>query len=191
MIAAANSQPYSHIHQPGIGVGGHCIPVYPHLLLARAPGLSLVETARRVNDGQVDRALAILDPLVGGLAGAPVLVLGMTYREGVKELAYSRAIALIAALAAAGARVSAYDPLLDDEEIVALGAEPWHWGEPGPFRAIVTQTADTAFRGLDAAWFPELRAVYDGRNSLRELSLPEGVAYVGVGVQAATRTPLA
>ena len=53
VIAAANSQPYSHIHQPGIGVGGHCIPVYPHLLLSRAPGLRLVETAREVNDGQV------------------------------------------------------------------------------------------------------------------------------------------
>ena len=187
VIAAANSQPYSHIHQPGIGVGGHCIPVYPHLLLSRAPGLTLVETARVVNDGQVDRALTILDPLVGGLAGAPVLVLGVTYREGVKELAYSVAIALIAALRATGAHVSAYDPLLDDEEIRALGAEAWHWGDPGPFRAIVTQTADRAFSGLDAAWFPELRAVYDGRNSLRDLALPDGVAYIGVGVQAATR----
>jgi len=188
VIAAANSQPYSHIHQPGIGVGGHCIPVYPHLLLSRAPGLSLVETARRVNDGQVDRALAILGPLVGGLAGAPVLVLGITYREGVKELAYSRAIAVIDALQAAGARVSAYDPLLADDEIRALGAEPWHWGDSGPFRAIVTQTADRAFAALDAAWFPALRAVYDGRNSLRALALPEGVAYVGVGVQASTRS---
>jgi nucleotide sugar dehydrogenase len=188
VIAAANSQPYSHIHQPGIGVGGHCIPVYPHLLLSRAPGLSLVETARRVNDGQVDRALAILDPLVGGLAGAPVLVLGITYREGVKELAYSRAIAVIDALQAAGARVSAYDPLLADDEIRALGAEPWHWGDSGPFRAIVTQTADRAFAALDAAWFPALRVVYDGRNSLRTLALPEGVAYVGVGVQASTRS---
>jgi nucleotide sugar dehydrogenase len=188
VIAAANSQPYSHIHQPGIGVGGHCIPVYPHLLLARAPGLSLVETARRVNDGQVDRALAILDPLVGGLAGAPVLVLGVTYREGVKELAYSRGTALIAALRAAGALVSAFDPLLTDDEIAALGAEPWHWGEHGPFRAIVSQTADRRFAGLDAAWFPALRAVYDGRNSLRELALPADVTYVGVGVQASTRT---
>jgi nucleotide sugar dehydrogenase len=187
VIAAANSQPYSHIHQPGIGVGGHCIPVYPHLLLARAPGLTLIETARLVNDGQVDRALAALDPLVGGLAGAPVLVLGVTYREGVKELAYSVAIALIAALRSAGARVSSYDPLLDDGEIRALGADPWHWGDPGPFTAIVTQTADGAFSGLDAAWFPELRAVYDGRNSLRDLALPDGVAYIGVGVQAATR----
>ena len=105
-----------------------------------------------------------------------------------KELAYSRAIAVIAALQAAGARVSAYDPLLADEEIRALGAEPWHWGEPGPFRAIVTQTADRAFAALDAAWFPDLRAVYDGRNSLRALALPAGVAYVGVGVQASTRS---
>jgi nucleotide sugar dehydrogenase len=27
VIAASNSQPYSHIHQPGIAVGGHCIPI--------------------------------------------------------------------------------------------------------------------------------------------------------------------
>ncbi len=51
----------------------------------------------------------------------------------------------------------------------------------------MSQTADRAFAGLDAAWFPALRAVYDGRNSLRELALPAGVTYVGVGVQAATR----
>ena len=31
MIEASNSQTYSHIHQPGSAVGGHCIPVYPHL----------------------------------------------------------------------------------------------------------------------------------------------------------------
>src|SRR3990172_1665496 len=32
VIGAANSQPYSHIHVPGTGVGGHCIPVYPRFL---------------------------------------------------------------------------------------------------------------------------------------------------------------
>ena len=45
VIGAANSQPYSHIHQPGIGVGGHCIPVYPHFLLDRAPEMGLVAPA--------------------------------------------------------------------------------------------------------------------------------------------------
>jgi nucleotide sugar dehydrogenase len=187
VIAAANSQPYSHIHQPGIGVGGHCIPVYPHLLLSRAPGLRLVETAREVNDGQSDRAVATLGGLLGGLAGASVLVLGITYREGVKELAYSRAIPLIAALRAAGADVSGYDPLMDPAEIEALGARPWAWGTPGPFRAVVTQTGDRLFGSLDPSWFPDLAVVFDGRNSLRSLALPDGVAYVGVGVQAATR----
>ena len=187
VIAAANSQPYSHIHQPGIGVGGHCIPVYPHLLLARAPGLRIVETARRVNDGQTDRALGAIAGLLGGLRGVPVLVLGITYREGVKELAYSRAIPLIADLRAAGADVAAWDPLMEPAEIEAVGARPWTWGEAGPFRAIVTQTADRLFAELDPAWFPDLAVVYDGRNSLRSLDLPDGVAYLGVGVQAATR----
>lgn len=187
VIAAANSQPYSHIHQPGIGVGGHCIPVYPHLLLARAPGLRIVETAREVNDGQTDRALGEVASLLGGLRGAPVLVLGVTYREGVRELAYSRAIPLIDGLRAAGADVAAHDPLLTPAEIEALGARAWTWGEPGPFRAVITQTADRQFAGLDASWFPDLAVVYDGRNSLRALALPGGVAYRGVGVQAATR----
>jgi nucleotide sugar dehydrogenase len=187
VIAAANSQPYSHIHQPGIGVGGHCIPVYPHLLLSRAPGLRLVETARSVNDAQTDRAVATLDRLLGGLSGVPVLVLGVTYREGVKELAYSRAIPLIEALAAAGAEVSAYDPLLEPAEIESLGATAWIWGTPGPYRAIVTQTGDPRFAAFDPAWCPALEIVYDGRNSMRGLELPEGTTYVGVGVQAATR----
>ena len=187
VIAAANSQPYSHIHMPGIGVGGHCIPVYPHLLLARAPGLRIVETAREVNDGQTDRALGTIATLLGGLKAAPVLVLGITYREGVKELAYSRAIPLIRDLLAAGADVAAYDPLMTSAEIEALGAKAWAWGERGDFRAIVTQTADKQFAQLEPAWFPQLAVVYDGRNSLRTLALPDGVAYVGVGVQADTR----
>jgi nucleotide sugar dehydrogenase len=187
VIAAANSQPYSHIHMPGIGVGGHCIPVYPHLLLARAPGLRIVETAREVNDGQTDRALGAIASLLGGLRGASVLVLGITYRETVKELAYSRAIPLIKDLLAVGADVWAYDPLMSPAEIEALGAKSWTWGEGGAFRAVVTQTADKQFAQLDPAWFPQLEVVYDGRNSLRTLALPEGVAYLGVGVQAQTR----
>ena len=128
VIEAANSQPYSHLHQPGIGVGGHCIPVYPHFLLSRAPELSLVAAARKANDGQVGRALALLDGALGGLWDVEVLVLGLTYRHGVKELAYSRAIPLIDGLKERGARVRAFDPLLDHAEVEALGALPWAWG---------------------------------------------------------------
>ena len=183
VIEAANSQPYSHIHQPGIGVGGHCIPVYPHFLLSRAPELTLVDASRKANDGQVDRAIGTLERVLGGLEGAEVLVLGLTYRHGVKELAYSRAIPLIDALRARGARVRAFDPLLDGDEIARVGAEPWAWGSSAPdVRAIITQTGDPVFSTFDPSWFPALRAVLDGRNSLRDKTWPASVAYHGIGV---------
>jgi nucleotide sugar dehydrogenase len=182
VIAAANSQPYSHIHQPGIGVGGHCIPVYPHFLLDRAPELSLVARAREVNDGQVDVAIEELRDSLGSLDDAGVLVLGLTYRHGVKELAYSRALPLIEGLRAAGVRVFAFDPLLTDDEVRGTGAEPWLWGADAPdVRAVVTQTADPRWAELEAAWFPGLTVVVDGRNSLDDLALPDGVKRRGIG----------
>jgi nucleotide sugar dehydrogenase len=187
VIAAANSQPYSHIHQPGIGVGGHCIPVYPHLLLSRAPDLEVVATARRTNDGQLGAVIKTLESALGGLDDVPILVLGLTYRENVKELAYSRALPLIDRLSFHGAEVWAYDPLLSNEEIEHNCATPYTWGQPASFRAIVTQTGDGLWRSLDFALFPKLEVLFDGRNSLREVELPEKVCYFGIGVQAATR----
>jgi nucleotide sugar dehydrogenase len=191
VIVAANSQPYSHIHQPGLGVGGHCIPVYPHFLLSRAPELELVDLSRRTNDGQVGVAIRALQQELGGLEGVPVLVLGLTYRHGVHELAYSRALPLIERLTHQGAVVSAYDPLLSPEETARCCATPWTWGERGPFRAILTQTADPAFSRLDVGWFPELEVLFDGRDSLRDLPLPPTVAYRGIGVPPRERSAAA
>jgi UDP-N-acetyl-D-mannosaminuronic acid dehydrogenase len=187
VIAAANSQPYSHVHQPGLGVGGHCIPVYPHFLLSGAPDLELVALARRVNDGQVGRAIRAVELAVGALESQPILVLGITYREGVRELAYSRAVPLIERLMLAGAHVLAFDPLLSDDEIRRLGATPWPWGVPSEARVVITQTADPLWATLDPGWFPALQLLYDGRNSLAALPLPAGVAYQGVGLPAAAR----
>ena len=187
VIEAANSQPYSHIHQPGVGVGGHCIPVYPHLLLSGDPDLELVSTARRVNDAQVHRAIDALADALDGLDDAPVLVLGLTYRENVNELAYSQALPLIKGLADRGALVYGYDPLISGDEITRRGARPYTWGEGAPFRAIVTQTGDALWRSIDFALFPELRVLLDGRNSVRDVDLPAAVRYIGIGVQAATR----
>ena len=188
VIAAANSQPYSHVHQPGLGVGGHCIPVYPHFLLSRAPEMELIEVSRRANDGQIGLAIKAVQKALGGLEGVPVLVLGLTYREGVNELAYSRSLPLIERFSFHGAVVSAYDPILEAEEVARCCATPYQWGDTGPFRAIVTQTADPLFQTIDFSLFPELEILFDGRNSLRDVELPLHVAYHGVGVQDQTRT---
>jgi len=162
--------------------------VYPHFLLSRAPELELVELSRRTNDGQVGVALRALQQELGGLEGVPVLVLGLTYRHGVKEMAYSRALPLIDRLAHQGAVVSGYDPLLSANETARCCATPWAWGESGPFRAIVSQTADPRFSGLDPSWFPDLEVVFDGRDSLRDLALPETVSYRGIGLPPRPRS---
>ena len=148
----------------------------------------LVALSRRINDGQVSRAVRSIELAIGALGDQPVLVLGLTYREGVKEMAYSRAVPLIEHLLVAGAHVLAHDPLLADEEVARLGATPWHWGEASAARVIVTQTADPRWASLDPAWFPDLAFVYDGRNSLADLRLPAHVGYQGVGLPPGARS---
>ncbi|MGZ6328056.1 MAG: nucleotide sugar dehydrogenase, partial [Candidatus Limnocylindrales bacterium] len=189
VIRGANSQPFSHIHQPGIGVGGHCIPVYPHFLISRAPELTLPALARRVNDGQVGHAVQELQRELGSLEGVPVLVLGLTYREGVRELAYTRALPLIERLRLHGAEVWAHDPLLTGEEVERLGVRAWRWGDHVAAQAAVIQTADTRFAELPWHALPELRVVYDGRRVLRDRPLPPGLVLLQVGAPARRSQP--
>lgn len=57
VIEACNTQPYSHIHRPGIAVGGHCIPVYPRMYLWNDPDATVVRAARDANEAmQIGRA---------------------------------------------------------------------------------------------------------------------------------------
>src|SRR5207302_5776613 len=85
VIRAANSQPLSHLHRPGIGVGGHCIPVYPYFLIRRARDARLSALAREVNDGMPEYAARRAEAMLGGLDGRRVLVLGLAFRGGVRE----------------------------------------------------------------------------------------------------------
>lgn len=186
-IAAANSQPYSHIHAPGPGVGGHCIPVYPYFLAAPeapvgtdlAPELTL--TARRVNDAMAHYAVSRLSAAMGGLDGATVVVLGLAYRPGVKEWRHSSAFALYNALAAAGATPLVHDPLFSREEVAALGLEaPPAW--PLPCDALVVQAWHAEYEDLDLRAFAGLKAVLDARAALDPAAVEAlGVRYVGIG----------
>ncbi len=162
VIEACNSQPYSHIHQPGIAVGGHCIPVYPRLYLATDPDATVVAAARDANASMPEYAVHRLAEAYGELTGAKVAVLGASYRGGVKETAFSGVFPLVAALRAAGARVVVHDPMFTDDELAALGFEPHHLGEPAD--AAVIQADHAAYRALDSQSMPGLKVVLDGRN---------------------------
>ena len=123
VIDAANSQPFSHIHRPGIAVGGHCIPVYPRFFLEGDPDATLPRAARAANEAMPAYAVERLAEALGGsLEGARVLILGVAYRGGVKETAFSGAFATPRRAARApGAIPVAADPLYDAAELRRAG----------------------------------------------------------------------
>ena len=82
VIEACNSQPYSHIHRPGIAVGGHCIPVYPRLYLSTDPDADIVRTARLLNASMPERLVKQAEGILGSLEGQRAVVLGASYRGG-------------------------------------------------------------------------------------------------------------
>ncbi|MER8102772.1 nucleotide sugar dehydrogenase [Kitasatospora sp. NPDC094016] len=158
---ACNSQPYSHLHRPGIAVGGHCIPVYPRLYLWNDPGATVVRAAREANLEMPGYAVGVLDgALAGGIAGQGVLVLGAAYRGGVKETAYSGVFPLVEAVRAAGARPYVSDPLYRGGELAALGLPPYD-GEP--VVAAVLQADHPEYRELAPEDLPGVRVLLDGR----------------------------
>ena len=88
VIEASNSQPYSHIHRPGIAVGGHCIPVYPRLYLWNDPEATVVRAAREANAGMPDYTVGLAAGALGGtLAGRTVAGGGAAARGGGQETA--------------------------------------------------------------------------------------------------------
>jgi nucleotide sugar dehydrogenase len=161
VIEASNSQPYSHIHMPGIAVGGHCIPVYPRLYLWNDPEATVVRAAREANAAMPAYAITLLEGAYGDLAGARVVVLGAAYRGGVKETAFSGVFATVDALVAAGAVPVVHDPMYTDLELEALGFTPYHLGEP--IDAGVLQADHAEYRSLSASDLPGVRAFIDGR----------------------------
>jgi nucleotide sugar dehydrogenase len=162
VIEASNSQPYSHIHRPGIAVGGHCIPVYPRLYLWTDPEASVVRAAREANLGMPDYTVGLLEGAYGDLTGAKVVVLGAAYRGGVKETAFSGVFPAVEALKARGAAVSVHDPLYTDEELQKLGFTPYALG--APVDAAVLQADHAEYAQLTPAELPGVQVLVDGRD---------------------------
>lgn len=178
VIEASNSQPYSHIHQPGIAVGGHCIPVYPRLYLWTDPEATVVSAARAANAAMPDYTIGLLEGAFGDLTGARVAVLGAAYRGGVKETAFSGVFGAVEALKARGAVPVVHDPLFSDEELDRLGLTPYHLGSP--IDAAVVQADHVEYKALGPGDLPGIRTFIDGRRVSSPEKWPD-VAYRVIG----------
>jgi nucleotide sugar dehydrogenase len=186
-IAAANTQPYSHIHHPGVGVGGHCIPVYPYFLLhgASTAELTLPRSARTINDRMATYAVERLEAEIGPLAGTDVLILGVAYRGDVREHAFTSAVLLREALEARGATVFVDDPLFSADELTALGYTPLTSEHFGHINVAIVQAAHQSYQTFAFHQLTRCRVVLDGRRALSPAQIEaidaHGMRYLYLG----------
>jgi len=170
VIEACNSQPFSHIHQPGIAVGGHCIPVYPRLYLWNDPEATIVHAAREANASMPEHAVELLERELGPLAEKKIVILGAAYRGGVKEAAFSGVFPLVAALEKRGAQVKVHDPLYSVKELNLLGLKPFIQG--GYTDAAILQADHYEYVTWSEQDLPGLKVVLDGRGIIDPISWP-------------------
>ncbi len=188
LVGAINSDGEAYLLQPGIGVGGHCTPVYPYFYLrdAERRGISagLASEARRVNDAQASRALDRVEELGFDLRNEEVLLLGLGFRPEVKEDSCSTAYLLKDELATRGATALVHDPLYSDRELQQRGFQPGDPSAPELPPVVVLVTEHSAYRGLSFFNLAAkgVRVVVDGRNAWRREDVEAaGILYIGIG----------
>jgi UDP-N-acetyl-D-glucosamine dehydrogenase len=117
VIEAAATKPYGFMpFYPGLGVGGHCIPVDPIYLLHKAKEvgahLNLIEIAAKVNNQMADSFVSRAENMIGDLSGKRILILGVSYKPNLADTRETPSQKLIEALVARGAIVNWHDEIV-------------------------------------------------------------------------------
>ncbi|MBO4248898.1 nucleotide sugar dehydrogenase [Halomicrobium sp. IBSBa] len=186
-IDAANSVSFINIHEPGPGVGGHCIPYYPYFVMKPYDtDTELIQTARTVNDEMpvytVDALQQNLEATGTLLEDATVVILGLTYRPEVRESRASPAIGISHLLAERGASVRLVDPLLSDTSSFSgdpMSVSEFSDAEPD---AVVVVTPHAVFETIDWDDFPPM-VIVDGRDAIEPETEKHRLYTIGKGVE--------
>lgn len=139
LVRLANTHPRVMVHQPGPGVGGHCIPIDPWFLVENTDHGALIETARDVNDSMVDYVVELLRSELGSLDGRRIGVLGIAYKGNVSDARESPGLRAVQRLREEGATVLVNDPHVTDETLDLVSLDDLFEAVAG---AIVTADHD-------------------------------------------------
>jgi nucleotide sugar dehydrogenase len=123
---AANSQPFCHLHYPGTGVGGLCIPVYPRIVIEAASKigkhLKMTEFARKTNDFMpkkcVNESLNLLAKHKIKPKGIKTAVLGLGFRGDVTDSRLSPTYTVVKEFLKKGCKVAVHDPYIFEDDLL-------------------------------------------------------------------------
>jgi UDP-N-acetyl-D-glucosamine dehydrogenase len=167
VIEAIRMRPtHSNIRQPGFGVGGYCItkdPLFAQFGAHELFGLEELEfpfsqRAVEINEVMPLVTLDKLDELLGGLEGKRILLLGISYRDGVADTRYSPSGVFLVNSRERGAEVVAHDPMVTQwsEQDVLPAEIP----SPDGFDAVVFAVPHAEYVAMDVeGWLGQERPV--------------------------------
>ncbi|HZX49563.1 MAG TPA: nucleotide sugar dehydrogenase [Candidatus Paceibacterota bacterium] len=188
VLQGASTKPFAFMaHDPGCGVGGHCIPVDPYYLIdtAKQNGFlhRFLSLARSINAGMPKYAA---DLLTEGLRernipvkGTKTALLGLAYKPDIDDDRESPSYEIEKCLKQQGLRVATFDPFVLQRSSAASLEKALKGA-----RAVVVATAHTAFCNLEPEFLHSrgVQVVVDGRNCLsKEAFLQSEVLYKGIG----------
>ena len=116
----ANSQPFCHLHYPGTGVGGLCIPVYPRFIIESSSKIGkhvkLIEYSRKINDYMPKKCVNdALSLLTKKLKGSKIAVLGLGFRGEVTDSRLSPTYTVVNEFLRKGCIVTVHDPYIFED----------------------------------------------------------------------------
>lgn len=109
VIRLANKHPRVNLHQPGPGVGGHCLAVDPYFVIEKAPEESpLISNARQINNSMPEFVVEHVNKIVEN--NGKIAVLGLTYKGNIDDVRESPAMDIVSILQEKDYKLSIHDP---------------------------------------------------------------------------------
>ncbi len=180
-----NTDGEANLLQPGIGVGGHCTPVYPYFLIDNfsKAGLdfTLAKQSRSINNSMAEYAVSLVREKT---QNKKALILGLGFRPNVKEDALSTTYLLHDALLSDGFEVWVHDTEFSSEEIKAKGLSPaiGIYGNNAEVVFLVTMHKEYGEINFERLSKSGTKFFVDGRNAIDKPKVEDaGILYFGIG----------
>lgn len=119
-IDLANLHPRVQLLKPGIGVGGHCLPIDPWFIHEVSPyNSTLINTARHINDGRPGKIAAMIRKYISSDISQKFVLLGQTYKPETTDVRESPAAEIYRILKEEGYFVTAYDSEVESDKTLS------------------------------------------------------------------------
>ena len=113
LISLANKHPRVSIAKPGIGVGGHCIPVDPWFIKqANEEHSTLIEASRKINDDMPSVIASKIRNSVAEVKHPKIVAIGMAYKPNTADTRESPSMEVVRLLREDHYDVTNHDPMM-------------------------------------------------------------------------------